>query len=433
MVISTQNSDVKPGYRLTEIGIIPEDWKLKTFRDVSRVNQGLQIAIEKRSKKPTNNSKVYITIQYLNSSKEAEYIDNYTSAVCCGKDDILMTRTGNTGYIVSGVEGVFHNNFFKINYDKAILDKGFLFYYLHLNSTQNIILTRAGASTIPDLNHNDFYSIPIPVPTKSEQIAIAKALSDVDVLTASLDKLIAKKRDIKQATTQQLLTGKIRLPGFVGIRNPVYKQTEAGMIPEDWTVKKLGEVCLYQNGTSLERYFNRNQGLNVISIGNYSIDGNYIDTNSYIDWKHYKEIKKFILNQDELCMVLNDKTSVGAIIGRVLLIKEDNKYVFNQRSMRIKPLDEVLPGYLYYIINSNLIHDKIVSLAKPGTQIYVNTGDITGLDIPFPQSLEEQQAIATILSDMDAEFAALEQRREKTHALKQGMLQELLTGKTRLT
>jgi type I restriction enzyme S subunit len=214
---------------------------------------------------------------------------------------------------------------------------------------------------------------------------------------------------------------------------PGYKQTEVGVIPEDWEVKKLGEVCNYQNGTSLEKYFNGSQGLNVISIGNYSVNGKYIDNNSYIDWKYYRKIKKFILRNNELSMVLNDKTSIGTIIGRVLLIKENNKYVFNQRSMRLVPYENISSIYLYYVINSDLLHNKIVSLAKPGTQIYVNTGDVTGLDIPVPKSLEEQTAIATVLSDTDSLIEILDKLIAKKRDIKQATMQQLLTGKTRLS
>ena len=204
------------------------------------------------------------------------------------------------------------------------------------------------------------------------------------------------------------------------------------MIPEDWEVKKLGEVCTYQNGTSLEKYFNENQGLNVISIGNYSTDGKYIDTSSYIDLKHYNKIKRFVLHSNELCMILNDKTSTGAIIGKVLLIEQNNKYVFNQRSMRLVPYDNISPMYLYYIINSYLLHGKIISLAKPGTQIYVNTGDVTGLDVPVPNSLEEQTAICTVLSDIDLLIKSLDQIIAKKRDIKQATMQQLLTGKMRL-
>jgi type I restriction enzyme S subunit len=106
---------VKQGYKQTEVGVIPEDWEVKGFGEICKVNQGLQIAIEERLKVPTVQSKIYITIQYLNSGKTVEYIDDYTTTVCCTEDDVLMTRTGNTGMVVTGVSGVFHNNFFKIN------------------------------------------------------------------------------------------------------------------------------------------------------------------------------------------------------------------------------------------------------------------------------------------------------------------------------
>ena len=101
---------VKEGYKQTEVGVIPEDWERQFFGDICWVNQGLQIPIENRKKRQSALSKVYITIQYVNGSKETEYIDEYTPSVCCEIDDLLMTRTGNTGILVTNVNGVFHNN-----------------------------------------------------------------------------------------------------------------------------------------------------------------------------------------------------------------------------------------------------------------------------------------------------------------------------------
>jgi type I restriction enzyme S subunit len=200
------------GFKQTELGEIPEDWEIKTFADICWVNQGLQIAIEKRCKNPTVKSKKYITIQNLNNDKGDEYIDDYVSSVCCSKDDILMTRTGNTGIVVSGVEGVFHNNFFKINFNKKQINKDYLLFFLKDNRTKKIILEKAGTSTIPDLNHNDFYSIHIPLPPSiKEQTAIATILSDMDSELESLEKKRDKYLMIKQGMMQQLLTGKIRL------------------------------------------------------------------------------------------------------------------------------------------------------------------------------------------------------------------------------
>ena len=187
------------------------EWEVKTFKDVSFVNQGLQIAIEKRLKQPIQNSKQYITIQFLNNAKDIEYIHDYSPSVCCNEEDVLMTRTGNTGIIVSGVNGVFHNNFFKINFDRKIIDKKYLIGYLNLDKTQKIILAKAGTSTIPDLNHNDFYSITIPIPSLSEQKAIAQVLSDMYAEIEALEKKRDKYKAIKQGMMQELLTGKTRI------------------------------------------------------------------------------------------------------------------------------------------------------------------------------------------------------------------------------
>lgn len=187
------------------------EWEMKTMKEVCSVNQGLQIAIEKRLKNYVPNSKKYITIQYLNQSKDIEYIKDYSLSVCCTEEDILMTRTGNTGIVISDVSGVFHNNFFKINFNKKLIERKFLIKYLSSDKLQKIILAKAGTSTIPDLNHNDFYSIPISLPTLSEQKAIAQILSDMDAEIESLEKKRDKYKAIKQGLMQELLTGKIRL------------------------------------------------------------------------------------------------------------------------------------------------------------------------------------------------------------------------------
>lgn len=212
-----------------------------------------------------------------------------------------------------------------------------------------------------------------------------------------------------------------------------YKQTEIGMIPTDWDIKELGQVCKYQNGTSLERYFNQRGGYKVISIGNYSINGKYIDSSSYISFDLKDCVNKFILNKDDLAMILNDKTSTGEIIGRVLLIEKSNSYVFNQRTMRLTSHFDISPMYLYFLINSSAVHKKLARQAKPGTQIYLNTADILYFKIGFPRNKAEQSAIAVALSDADALIEKLEKLIEKKKNIVQGVMQELFTAKRRLS
>ena len=160
----------------------PYNWDEGTFGDISKVRQGLQIPISKRKIEPAENCLPYITIQFLNGGKQAEYIENPKENVICSTDDILMTRTGNTGMVISNVEGVFHNNFFLIDFNRELLSKTFLIQYLKSNYIQSDIIRRAGTSTIPDLNHGEFYKIKVYLPPIELQNQFAQFVQQVDKL-----------------------------------------------------------------------------------------------------------------------------------------------------------------------------------------------------------------------------------------------------------
>jgi type I restriction enzyme S subunit len=188
------------------------EWKEATFSDVSTVRQGLQIAISDRLKIKTDTSLEYITIQSIkNETQQREYVESPTARVVCSANDVLMTRTGNTGIVVSNVEGVFHNNFFLIDYDKTKLDRKFLIEYLRSQPLQHTLLVKAGASTIPDLNHKDFYSIKVMLPTLNEQQKVATVLTIANKETELLKQQLAHFKQEKKALMQQLLTGKRRV------------------------------------------------------------------------------------------------------------------------------------------------------------------------------------------------------------------------------
>lgn len=198
-------------YKETPIGWIPKEWGEKSFRDICVINQGLQIAIENRFKEDSINRYVYITIQYLNNIKDELnrfYIENPDESVICSEDDILMTRTGNTGMVVTDINGVFHNNFFKISYKKDNA-KEFIVYYLRRPVIQNMIMNYAGTTTIPDLNHSDFYRLPFIRPNKEEQNKIVKSLKTLDAKIEIESKYYKKMRSIKQGLMYDLLTGKV--------------------------------------------------------------------------------------------------------------------------------------------------------------------------------------------------------------------------------
>jgi type I restriction enzyme S subunit len=436
--MEVEQNKIPEGYIKTEVGVIPVDWAVRTIDDLtSIVGDGIHATpVYSSSGKHyfiNGNNIVNGKITLTENTKKvalAEYIKH---------KKVLTDRTiflsingtiGNLAFynqepIILGKSAAYFN--IKKNYSKD-----YVFYSLQTSVVRQYFEDGLTGTTIKNLGLGTIRSSPIPIPnSEKEQAAISNALSDVDALITSLEKLIAKKSAIKTAAMQQLLTGKKRLPPF-NQQHTGYKQTELGEIPEGWEVRTLGSLCSYQNGTTQEQYFNKNGGYKVISIGNYSPKGKFVTTGSYIDPSHDQVIKKFILNEGDLTMILNDKTAVGTIIGRVLLIDKDNEYVMNQRTMRLTPNGTVSSEFLHFLINSDFIHKTIVGLAKPGTQIYVNTDDVTELPLCFPVEHEEQKAIVDVLMDIDAEIDVLQQRLNKTKKIKQGMLQELLTGKTRL-
>ena len=181
------------------------DWEEKKLQNITKINQGLQIAISKRLTVKTENSFFYITNEFLRrDSKKEFYIKNPPKSVLCQENDILMTRTGNTGRVVTGVSGAFHNNFFKIKVDENKLNKDFLYYFLTYIKTQHLILNLAGNSTIPDLNHSDFYNLKIYLPNIIEQILIANFLSKIDAKIKTVNEQIEETATYKKGLLQKM-------------------------------------------------------------------------------------------------------------------------------------------------------------------------------------------------------------------------------------
>lgn len=259
----------------------------------------------------------------------------------------------------------------------------------------------------------------IPYPPLPEQHAIAAALSDVAALITSLDRLIAKKRDIKQAAMQQLLSGKMRLPGFSGKLKPGYKQTEIGMIPEDWNPYKFEQIASVRKKKVDPKRFGRYSfcvELEHIGQGSGRLIG-YSTTTEESSLKAQFNIGDILFGR------------LRAYLRKYWLADRDGVC-----STEIWPLvpngDVVTRQYLFQLVQTNQFIEAASSVY--GTHMPRTDWDVIknyGVSLP---SLNEQQAISNVLSDMDAEIAALEQKRDKARALKQGMMQELLTGKTRL-
>ena len=175
---------------------------------------------------------------------------------------------------------------------------------------------------------------------------------------------------------------------------------------ESWEEKKLGEVSTHRSGTSIEKYFAENGVYKVISIGSYGLDGEYIDQG--IRAISNEVTDKKIVKENELTMVLNDKTSNGTIIGRTLFIKSSNEFVVNQRTEIISPKEILDSQYAYVLLNSNF-REQVKKIVQGGTQIYVNYSSVEQLKLPLP-SLPEQTAIGSFFQDID-QLISLQQRK----------------------
>lgn len=286
-------------------------------------------------------------------------------------------------------------------------DKRFICYFLN-TQTQRLREVVATGNGQPNLNTGLIRDIAIPFPPEVEQRAIAEALSDVDALLGALDRLIAKKRDLKQAAMQQLLTGKTRLPGFAG----------------EWEVKRLGDVAaMASGGTPLASISSCFGGeFAWASISDITKTSKVMtSTDRSLTQKGFANSAAQMFPVGTILYAMYASLGECAIAGIPLCS--------SQAILGIRPNNTLNGEYLYYFLES--LKPIVKTSGQQGTQSNLNKGMVQGFRLLLPP-LPEQASIAEVLSDMDAEIAALEQRREKTRLLKQGMMQELLTGRIRL-
>ncbi|UOR81918.1 restriction endonuclease subunit S [Helicobacter pylori] len=393
---------------------LPKDWEIKTFRDISTINQGLQIPISQRLKAPTEHAKFYITIQALNNRKEFEYIKTYNESVVCHKDDILMTRTGNTGMVITNIEGVFHNNFFKINFDRTLINKDFLVYFLSLEQTQRTILKKAGTSTIPDLNHNDFYSLTIPLPPLNEQI-IANILSTLDHYLCSLDALILKKESVKKALSFELLSQRKRLKGF----------------NQAWQRVRLGDIGITISGLvgkTKQDFINGNaKYITFLNVLNNVI----IDTSILENVKIYPNEKQNSFKKYDLFFNISSETPKE--VGMCAVLLDDIDQVFlNSFCFGFRIFDKAVDSlFLSYLINSEIGRKAFENLAQGSTRYNLSKSGFNNVCLSLPP-LNEQNAIANILSALDNEIASLKNKKRQFENIKKALNHDLMSAKIRV-
>ena len=404
--------ELKPGYKETEVGVIPDDWEVQKLGSIATFFDGMRRPVKSSDRARMNGS-----IPYYGASGVIDYVDDYIfdeELVLLGEDgENILSRNLPLAFRISGKTWVNnHAHVIRPNFGISI---GFLTEYLESLNYESL---NSGTAQ-PKLNKQKCLQIPVALPSSSdEQHAIATVLSDVDALLDGLDRLIAKKRDLKQAVMQQLLTGKTRLPGFC----------------DKWKLTRLGNyVTFLRNGVNSRAELLPEGRIKYLHYGDIHTSKDiYISTVSLPCLPDAKATSLDRLQDGDL--VFADASEDIAGVSKSVEVRDvgSDQFVSGLHTIAARFDKTVLvDGFKGFLQFCPPFGNHLRRLAA-GTKVYAtNRAHIADVEMPLP-SIPEQAAIATVLSDMEVEIAALEARHKKTQDLKRAMMQELLTGKTRL-
>ena len=434
-------TDTPLGYKQTEVGIIPDDWECLPSKE--RISYLGGYAFSSRSAKSDGIRWLKIANVGVNEVKwDAEsYLPNSFSEnhpdYLLAESDVVMALTrpllGERLKVATlskfDIPALLNQRVAKLSAKNSCNQK-YIYYLVQTSDYISAMNLAMAGSDPPNIGTKTLGDILIAIPcSRDEQTAIANALSDLDALIQELEKLIAKKQAIKTATMQQLLTGRTRLPQFAHHpdgRKKGYKPSAIGNIPEDWEVRPLSDLSTYINDGTHHTPKYVQQGVPFYSVEN--VTANDFTNVKYISLEEHKKlIRRCLPEKGDILM-----TRIGTL-GITRLIDWDvdaSIYV----SLALIKLKSVVDSKYVYIFSKSEIFFKEVekrSLVNATPQ-KINMNEIGQVPIAFPTDKEEQSKISIVLSDALSEIQILENRLNKTRQIKQGMMQELLTGKTRL-
>jgi len=393
---STDKNNKQPRMNQTEIGLLPEDWDVKFIKDVSDIVVGGDVNFSKFS----NVQDLKYRYPIFSNTVSNRGLYGYSSSYKVDANSITVIGRG------VGIGKSFSRNgkytaigrLIVLDLSSNLLNNVFLSNYI--NSYLEIYDESGG---IPQLTGISLGRYQVPLPPLPEQEAIAEALSDADAWIESLEQLIAKKRLIKQGAMQELLTPK-----------------------EDWEVKKLGEVADFFKGKGLPKSeLSDSGGFKCIHYG--ELFTKYKELVGQIHSKTNYNDNTILSKTNDVLMPTSDVTPRG--LATASCIKEEG--VILGGDILIVRFKSIIDGlfFSYFITNNK---EEVLKYVSGSTVYHLYGSELSNLNFSFPKSLTEQIRIARILSDMDAELEALEGKLGKARKVKQGMMQELLTGRVRL-
>ncbi|MDP2141753.1 MAG: restriction endonuclease subunit S [Gammaproteobacteria bacterium] len=399
---SQQSVGIPKGYKQTEVGVIPEDWEVGVVREIASIRTGPFGTLLKASEYSGKDGVPLISVGEIrkgfleideHTPRVSEIVTRRLPQYVLRKGDIVFGRKGGverSALIKETQDGWFLGSDGIAVRALRRFDHEYLAFQFQSSRIQNWLLQNAIGTTMPSLNQDILGRVLVAIPSESaEQEAIAEVLRDADALIESLEQLLTKKRQLKQGAMQELLTGKTRLPGFSG----------------EWKVTSLSALCGMKSG----------DGITSADIDDYSpypcYGGNGL--RGYASRFTHDGGFALIGRQGALC---------GNVVG------VEGKFFASEHAVVVTPYSQTDIRWLTYVLATMNLNQYSESSAQPGLSV----SKILMLDLDFPPTKSEQTAIAAILADMDAELATLEEKLTKACAAKQGMMQELLTGRIRL-
>ena len=424
-------------FKQTEVGMIPCDWDVKKIKDFAKVYDG-----------------THQTPHYVNFGVQFYSVENVTAndfvhtkfiseqehkqlsaRVKIEKGDILMTRIGSIGdckYVNWSPKASFYVSLALIKCNKSVCPQ-FISYYSNSAQFKKELELRSLLTAIPQkINLGPISEIILCLPPFEEQKRIAQALSDVDAVITTTEKLIAKKKALKQGAMQTLLSGKMRIQNGKWTKTTHFKQTELGPIPQEWEVKNINKTCTIKARIGW-------QGLKsneYLESGDYLLVTGTDFENGFINWKTCSYVSEWRFKQDKNIQIKKGDVLItkDGTIGKVAFLNEiPQEGTLNSGVFVVRPKnsDEINSIFLSLVFKSFWFDDFLEQITSGSTIVHLYQKDFTKFNFPLP-SKPEQTAIANVLSDMDTEIATLETKLAKYRTLKTGMMQQLLTGKIRL-
>ena len=413
---------VKKGYKQTEIGVLPQDWTIGYLSDFGKVQSGgtpsTTIADYWGGSIAwcTPSDITSTPVKYINSTQRTitdEGLKNSAAIVMPAGSILLCTRATIGELKINSIPMATNQGFKNITIDGR--GNAEFFYYL-LQTKKNSMLELAIGSTFLEISKTALCKIPLQIPIRDEQNKIADALSDIDNLVVVLEKQIAKKKAIKQGAMQELLTGKRRLPGFSG------KWQNFNLMKHSKIKARIG-----WQGLKKSEYLD--SGYALLVTGTDFDDGK-------VQWDRCHYVTRSRYDQDRNIQIQNNDILItkDGSLGKVALARGLTKpATLNSGIFVIRPLQSIYdPVFVYHILSSFVFKNFLDKLSAGSTIIHLYQKDIDKFEFLLPPAIEEQNAIAAVLSEMDADITALEEKLAKYRQVKQGMMQQLLTGKIRL-